>query len=94
MQKSEDGRISLTAQDFEDPEGDPLQYRCGYIAEDKKATAREISYWSESSTCEDLDLPPGMEFPSSGGGIAGGRAECRILRQRLFDSMFSKHFPL
>lgn len=61
---SEDGKISLTAQGFEDPnseDSDELKYRCGYIAEGEKVKYRAITTWSEERTCENLDLPPGME---------------------------------
>lgn len=61
VQKSEDGKISLTAQDFEDPDGEVLEYRCGYIAEGENVKYRAITSWSQDNTCEDLDLPSGME---------------------------------
>ncbi|KAL9974072.1 hypothetical protein ACROYT_G011071 [Oculina patagonica] len=62
LEMSEDGKISLTAQGFEDPnseDSDELKYRCGYIAEGEKVKYRAITTWSEERTCENLDLPPG-----------------------------------
>lgn len=62
VEKSEDGRISITGQGFEDPEGEELSYRCGYIEEGEKTKYHAISSWSMDNTCEDVLLPEGRNF--------------------------------
>ena len=62
VEKSEDGKISITGQGFEDPEGEELSYRCGYIEEGEKTKYHAISSWSMDNTCEDVLLPEGRNF--------------------------------
>ena len=87
VERSEDGGITVEASDFEDPAGEVLQYRCGHTPKDGKPQV--ITSWSTSSTCENLDLPSGMNYTAkqspciSGKRLAGETRSAQIRMHRL-----------
>lgn len=62
LERSEDGRISIEAVDFEDPAREVLKYRVGYLSREGKP--QFTTSWSIISAWENLDLPSGITYYS------------------------------